>query len=751
MGRRSSRRALSLEACLPLATLLLAAGTSPARAQSTTWYPSASGASVLAFEDQWPGATDYDYNDVVLSVHWTFDRDTSRQTPFGHPVLRAVLTLDPVALGGEHSSGLGLQLPACVSKDGLTVRRRLGTGGTASQAPTYGEWQTLSLRPDAAPTVALSGNLRELFGGEAGRLNVGVAGKDNLSGQRLEVMLEWPVAVELDVGLAPFDLFIFRASNPSHEIHFPGHAGTNAMDVTLFPSGNVGGKRFVNDRGIPAALNLKTAFVYPTEAVRIEAVFPDIVAFAALPEFDAWTGTGLDPRRFYERAGGAGGRRERPAQPLRVGGPVIALLDCTDGLAAGRPGKRVREGTACVFAGPGAGQHAEGGVCVANVRTCSPSNAPANSGSELWSGSAWGACVATACDAGFALQAGACVTTAAALGFVRIPPVGVPGTFTTGTGFLGDGTPDETVTLTRAFWMKSTELTQGEWKARSGGVNPSCFKSAGSTTQTCGPGVGANSGQGDNDSAPVEYVSWYAALGYLNALSVSQGLAECYDLSALSCASGTSWQAGTLDCSVITGGTRSFPNVSLRSQPWLVPPRVPTSVYECEGYRLPTEAEWEFAARAGNATDTYAGNLPTQRAWPNHWDNHLLSGQPAGTSPVGGTSYASITSLGQIAWFVGNTPTRTRPVGQRVENQFGLFDMLGNVSEWNWDKWQNTITMLVAQDPQGGGTVTHQRVFRGGAWVSSELHLALSYRIASLQPHERSISIGFRPARSVNP
>jgi LruC domain-containing protein len=392
-----------------LTALAMCAWPAASWAQSTTWYPSQTGASVLAYEDQWPSVTDYDYNDVVLQAHWAFDRDTTRPASTnGYPVLRAVLTLDPVALGGDHDNGLGLQLPACVSSAGLSVQRRLGTGGSSTQSPTYGPWQTIVLSADSAPTAVLSENLRELFAGEAGRLNVGVPGKDARLGQRLEVQFEWPVAVDLDTSQAPFDLYIFRSADPAHEIHFPTYSGTDAMRATLFPPSNAPGKRYVNDRGIPAALNLKTATVYPTEATPIEAVFPDIVPFASLPSFDAWSGPGNDPRRFYERAGGTGGRRTRSGAPLRPARAASSRTSCTEGLAAGRSGVRVRSNTACVDADPATGMHAEAGVCMANARLCTPANAPANEGDQTWNGT-WGACLARTCSSGFSRRSGACV------------------------------------------------------------------------------------------------------------------------------------------------------------------------------------------------------------------------------------------------------------------------------------------------------------------------------------------------------
>jgi LruC domain-containing protein len=342
-------------------------GASTASAQTaTTWYPFEGGSAVLAYEDQWPYLTDYDYNDVVLEVHWRFDSS-------GGLVQRALLTVDPIALGGAESNGLGLQLPAGVGKEGLVVRRRVGSGGSGSAEPSYGAWAELSLAGDAAPTVVVSSNLRELFGGEDGRINAGVEGKDGRTGQRIELQLDWPVGVALDLGLAPFDLFVFRSGDPSHEIHLPSFQGTAAMNAALFDAaGNArppaGNKWYVNDRGIPAALNLLTAAVYPREAVRIETVFPDVVRFAehgAHGSFGAApdAGTVDDPRTFYARATGPGASQLKPSTRLRPAPMSIARESCTPALA-NAVGLRVLATSACVVSGCTSGFVLQGGVCV---------------------------------------------------------------------------------------------------------------------------------------------------------------------------------------------------------------------------------------------------------------------------------------------------------------------------------------------------------------------------------------------------
>ncbi|PJB46490.1 MAG: hypothetical protein CO108_05810, partial [Deltaproteobacteria bacterium CG_4_9_14_3_um_filter_63_12] len=168
-------------------------------------------------------------------------------------------------------------------------------------------------------------------------------------------------------------------------------------------------------------------------------------------------------------------------------------------------------------------------------------------------------------------------------GYVRIEP----GTFIMGSpsgehGRWKDERQHE-VTLTRGFFMKATEVTQGEYKALMGN-NPSRFKSCG-------------------ENCPVEQVNWREAVDYCQALSRSEGLEECY---------GDGRRLKSLDCA---------------------------------GYRLPTESEWEYAARAGTTGARYG-------------------------------------DLSEIGWCNGS---RTHAVGQKKANAWGLYDMIGNVDEWTGD------------------------------------------------------------------
>jgi formylglycine-generating enzyme required for sulfatase activity len=232
------------------------------------------------------------------------------------------------------------------------------------------------------------------------------------------------------------------------------------------------------------------------------------------------------------------------------------------------------------------------------------------------------------------------------------------------------------VVLTHGFELAAREVSQAWFEAATGRA-PSAF-------DECGP------------DCPVDNVSWHMAAAFCNEISRAEGLARCYECSG---------QGAGLACELAS---------SLASP------------YECEGYRLPTESEWELAARAGTSTDTYAGDLDA---------GHTRCETP---NPV----------LDPIAWFCGNSPAqRTHPRGLLEPNGFGFYDILGNVAEHCQD-WHAAYGVSEATDPWGPATGT-RRVVRGGSYFVEACVLRSAVR-RMMSPEIQAPELGFRPARTLH-
>jgi formylglycine-generating enzyme required for sulfatase activity len=131
------------------------------------------------------------------------------------------------------------------------------------------------------------------------------------------------------------------------------------------------------------------------------------------------------------------------------------------------------------------------------------------------------------------------------------------------------------------------------------------------------------------------------------------------------------------------------------------------------GYRLPTEAQWEYAARGGNG-------------------------------PPEDYTYAGSDDEDSVAWHYGNSSDGTKPVGAKMPNGLGLYDMSGNVWEWCWD-WYETYPGEAQIDPVGASSGS-SRVFRGGCWNFSVQGLRSAIRLY-VSPNYREYSLGFRIVR----
>jgi formylglycine-generating enzyme required for sulfatase activity len=136
------------------------------------------------------------------------------------------------------------------------------------------------------------------------------------------------------------------------------------------------------------------------------------------------------------------------------------------------------------------------------------------------------------------------------------------------------------------------------------------------------------------------------------------------------------------------------------------------------GYRLPTEAEWEYACRAGSAAAFGFGDDEGR--------------------------------LGEFAWFGGNSGTKTHSVGQKGPNAFGLYDMHGNVWEWCWDGHAADYYQRSPVDDPRGAEGASFRVYRGGCFRDQPPYARSAVRFRD-SPVGRSILLGFRLARGQSP
>lgn len=276
-----------------------------------------------------------------------------------------------------------------------------------------------------------------------------------------------------------------------------------------------------------------------------------------------------------------------------------------------------------------------------------------------------------------------------------------PGSFLMGSPTGEEGREDDEtqhlVTITRPFLIKKTEITRQDWAfITTYDVNDKedcCDLPGGECKSDC-------------DHRPKSHISFFDVLAYANALSIKEGLPPCYDLSV--CKGSIFSDKDELLCY----GTLDFD-------------------LDCKGYRLPTEAEWEYAYRAGTTTPFYNGGTLAdldQIAWHGH-----------------GASYIE-----------DQKDTEAHPVAQKKPNACGLFDMSGNVEEWVWGSTDLDYPHHLLTDPKSPlflfpdspDKYCHVSL-RGGSYADN-MEDCRAARRGATAPDNRQLYIGFRLVRTAD-
>jgi sulfatase modifying factor 1 len=276
------------------------------------------------------------------------------------------------------------------------------------------------------------------------------------------------------------------------------------------------------------------------------------------------------------------------------------------------------------------------------------------------------------------------------------PPVGMAlipaGAFTLGdiadTNASGNGAP--TNVNVSAIYMEVNLVTYSQWKSVYNWAT-----NHGYHFDLAGAGKAANH--------PVQSVDWYDVVKWSNARSVQAGLTPAYYT-----------DAGLTQ--VYTNGDTDAVYVD----------------WTAKGYRLPTEAEWEKAARGGLSGQRFPWGNTLSESQDNYYGNTVVY-----SYDLGPNGYNAIGMIGGLPY--------TSPVGSFAANGYGLYDMAGNVHQWCWDWYATPYGQPTTTDPTGPATGNY-RVLRGGVWNAGAFYARCAYRLYDF-PFEAGNNYGFRCVR----